>query len=219
MLQTCNFEISPLEEGSEIIGEVHLNWADLICQQLIFQVFIPTPMVDLQVPLLGHFFNLQSPTLVHRILIENLQLLRSSYIFGYLQKGNTYEIYNLKKQNLPIIASHILSFPNAAFLPSFLALLSIKHSHTINTIDIGITFRHDLVYYSLNECSSVIKFIFLCKLYNNAIPVENDKLLHKYLNLTHPCLKTFCGNVECQKQKHYLNYVKYLNYVREFSNE
>ena len=116
-----------------------------------------------------------------------------------MRKGNTYEIHNLKNKNLPTIASHILSFPNAAFLPSFLASFCIKHCHTFNTVDIGITFRHDLVYYSLNKCPSVIKFIFLCKLYNNAIPVENDKLLHKYLNLTHPCFKTFCGNAECQK--------------------
>ena len=116
-----------------------------------------------------------------------------------MQKGNTYEIRSLKNQILATIASHILSFPNAAILPSFLALLNIKHCHTINTIDIGITFRHDLIYYSLSECSSVIKFIFLCKLFNNAIPVENDELLHKHLNLTHSCFKTFCENAECQK--------------------
>ena len=35
MLRTCNFEISSLEERSQIIGEVHLNWADLIWQQLV----------------------------------------------------------------------------------------------------------------------------------------------------------------------------------------
>ena len=129
--------------------------------------------------------------------------LHCSYILDYLQKGNTYEIHNLKNQNLPIITSYILSFPNAAFLPSFLALLSTEHSHTINTIVIGINFHHDLVYYSPNECSAVIKFVFFCKLYNNAILVENDKLLQKYLNLTQPCLKT-CENAECQKWRHYL---------------
>ena len=85
------------------------------------------------------------------------------------------------------------------FLPSFLALPSIKHCHSINTIHVGITFRHDLVYYSLNGCSSVIKFIFLYKLYNNAIPVENDELLHKYLNLSHSGFKTFCGKCRVPK--------------------
>ena len=169
--------------------------------------------------LISEFFNLQFLTLVHRILIGNFWLLLCSYMFDYLQKGNTYEIHNLKSQNLPTIESHILSFPNAAFLPSFLALLSIEYSHTINTLDIGITFRHNLVHYSLSKCSAVIIFVFLCKLYNNAIPVENDKLLNKYLNLIHPFFKNFCGNAEYQKQKHYLNYVNCLNYVREFSNE
>ena len=71
-----------------------------------------------------------------------------SYVVGYLQKGNTYETHNLNNQNLPIIASilYIISFLNTVSLSCFLTLLSIKHNHTINTIDIRITFRHDLVH-------------------------------------------------------------------------
>ena len=40
------------------------------------------------------------------------------------------------------------------------------------------------------------------KLYSNAILVEHDKLLNNHRNLTHPCLKSFCENAECQKWKH-----------------
>ena len=56
-------------------------------------------------------------------------------------------------------------FYKCCFLAVFPCLRSIKHSYTINTIDIGITFRHDLVYYSLNKCSAVIKFVFPISVY------------------------------------------------------
>ena len=45
--------------------------------------------------------------------------------------------------------------------------------------------------YALNGYSTVIKFAFLYKLYINTILKENDKVLHKYLHLTHSFSKNF----------------------------
>ena len=156
-------------------------------------------MADLQVPWFWHF-------LISNFLLWFTEYLLkiSSFYFAAIYLVICRRVIHLKfttwktkiYQQLHRI---FFLFQMLLFLLSFLALLSIKHSHTIYTTDTGITFRHDLVYYSLSQCLSVIKFIFLCKLYNNVIPVENDKLLHKYLNLIHTYFKTFCGNAECQK--------------------
>ena len=135
MLRTCNLEIPPLEKRSQIIGEGHLNWATIS----LLGVY-PNTNGETSSTLISEFFNLQFLTLVHRILIENFQLLLCSYIFGYLQKGNTYEIHNLKNQNLPTIASHIFSFPNAAFWPSFLVYLGLNTAIQLILLILGLLF-------------------------------------------------------------------------------
>ena len=48
-------------------------------------------------------------------------------------------------------------------------------------------------------------------------------MLDKYLNLAHPCLKSFCENTECQKWKHTLliyrsQLLNYSNYMKELTN-
>ena len=141
-------------------------------------MFIPTPMVDLQVLWFGHFL-----TSNFLLWFTRYQLKTSSSYFAAIYLVICRRVIHTKfttwKTKTYQQLHRIFFLFRCCFLAVFPCLLSIKHSHTINTIDTWITLRHDLVYYSLNECSADVEFVFLCKLYNNTNPLENDKLLHK----------------------------------------